>query len=117
MCEDFFNLRPRILFGFVAGLIVILSFAGCSKKNGQAVVLEKEHIAAREITPTPKTEPSASPTEPAASSDASTPSEEVVREMREGEIDVDGYVMKRMCEEPARIRGPWTTNDGSSTSK
>jgi hypothetical protein len=35
----------------MAGMAGILSFAGCWKKSGKAVVLEKEHIAAREITP------------------------------------------------------------------
>lgn len=80
MRENSSKLRPQVLLPFVARLIVILSFAGCSKKSGQAVVLEKEHVAAREITPTPKAELT-------ASSNASAPNEEEKpRELREDEI-------------------------------
>jgi hypothetical protein len=78
--------------GFVAGLILILSVAGCSKKSGSAVVLEKEHIAAKEIPPSPSPQQS-------ASSAASTPepAEVVVeeRELAEDEIVVNTYVMKK----------------------
>jgi hypothetical protein len=62
----------------------ILLVAGCQKKEGQAVVLSKEHIAAAE----PK--PSESPSE-------MTPPP--VREMARDEIAIDGVVMK------ARDRG------------
>jgi hypothetical protein len=58
--------------------------AGCQKKDGEAVVLSKEHIAAAE----PK------PSEPA--SELTPPP---VREMARDEIAVDGVVMK------ARDRG------------
>ena len=76
-----------------------VSVAGCWKKSGQAVVLEKEHIAAAEPTPTP--EPSA---EQSASPNGSTPSpsesaaEEVEyteRELAADEIEVGNYVMKK----------------------
>ena len=84
------------------GALVIWSAAGCNKKSGEALVLEKEHIAAREVTPTPKAEPSAIPTESTAStteatpgSDESTASEKVVTELHEDEVNVDGYVMKK----------------------
>ena len=42
MCRDSFKLTPRILLG----LVVILSFSGCSSISEPAVVLEKERIAA-----------------------------------------------------------------------
>ena len=84
----------------MAGLFVILSFASCWKKSGMAVVLEKEHIAAAEITPAPT--PAPDPDQAAGASKATpTPTEvasveEVpLRELREDEIDVDGYVMKK----------------------
>jgi hypothetical protein len=84
------------------GALVIWSAAGCNKKNGDAVVLEKEHIAIREASPTPNAESSASPTEatesatePVPGSDESTSSEKIVTELHEDEIDVDGYVMKK----------------------
>ena len=80
---------------FIAGLIVALSVAGCSKKSGVAVVLGKEHIDAREVTPVPDARASASPSAPVAGENASTPSEEIVRPMRADEVDVDGYVMKK----------------------
>lgn len=96
MRRDLFALRPRILLGFAAGLIVILSFAGCSKKSGTAVVLEKEHIAAREITPTPTAQQSASPSEPTPGpSELASQEEAKARELREDEIVVDTYVMKK----------------------
>jgi hypothetical protein len=95
MRRDFFKLRPRILLVFM-GVVVILSFAGCWKKSGKAVVLEKEHIAAREITPTPKAEQTASPSELTASSNGSaTNEEEKPRELDKDEIVVDTYVMKK----------------------
>jgi hypothetical protein len=62
------EMRPPFFLGFIAGLAVVLSFAGCEKKSGEAVVLEKEHIAAME-TP-PKNEQTASPTKSATNDDA-----------------------------------------------
>ena len=86
----------------VIGLIVVLGFASCNKKSGEAMVLAKEHIAAREPTPTPSAESSAIPTEPVASfteatpgSDESTSGEEVITELHEDEINVNGYVMMK----------------------
>jgi hypothetical protein len=96
MRRDFFKLRPRILLGFMAGMAVILSFAGCWKKSGKTVILEKEHIAARENTPTPKAEQTASPSELTASSNTSAPNvAEKRRELGKDEIVVDTYVMKK----------------------
>lgn len=95
MRRDFFKLRLQAGLCFGAGLIVVLSVTGCSKKSGVAVVLGKEHINAREAGPVSKAEASAGRNEPAISSNASIPSEGIVREMREDEIDVDGSVMKK----------------------
>jgi len=85
-------MRPRIFFGLVAIAIVGVSLTGCEKKSGQAVVLEKEHIAAKDIS-------SASPAPEPVDSSSPTPDDVVVyvtpREMAEDEIDVDGVVMKK----------------------
>lgn len=59
-----------------------VSFSGCEKKNGQAVVLAKEHIAtALPVADTRNAESTASPNEQP-------------RPMADDEIAVDGYVMK-----------------------
>jgi hypothetical protein len=90
-------MRPQTIFGFVAVMVASVSMVGCYKKNGPAVVLEKEHIAAAEPSPTPApgAEQSASPNS-STPIPGESPSEEVVyREMAEDEIDVDGYVMKK----------------------
>jgi hypothetical protein len=44
--------HPPLLF--VAGLAVILSFAGCEKKSGEAVILGKEFVPALKIAEAPK---------------------------------------------------------------
>ena len=110
MRRDSFKLRPRILLGFAAGLIMILAFAGCSRKSGQAAVLEKEHIAAREITPTPAAQQSASPGEPTPSPGQLAPEREYKpRMLAKDEIVVDTYVMKRdargTSRDPRAMRG------------
>jgi hypothetical protein len=89
-------MHSQVILGFIAGMAMILSFAGCSKKSGKAVVLEKEHIDAREITPTPIAQQSASPTEPTpGASELASREEEKPRELPEDEIVVDTYVMKK----------------------
>jgi hypothetical protein len=90
--------RPRILFASIAGLIATVGFAGCDKKSGSAMVLEKEHIAAKEITSTPGAHESLTPSSPSPTpgtngvvlSEDATP-----RELAEDEIVVDTYVMKK----------------------
>jgi hypothetical protein len=78
------------------GATVILGFAGCSKKSGEAVVLEKEHIAVSEITPTPTAQQSASPSAPTTGpSELASQKEEKHRELGKDEIVVDTYVMKK----------------------
>jgi hypothetical protein len=51
----FFKRHPPLLF--VAGLAVILSFAGCERKSGEAVVLGKEFVPALKIAETFKDQP------------------------------------------------------------
>jgi hypothetical protein len=67
------------LTGFLA-----LSIAGCSKKMGEAIVVTKEHIDARE--------PNTSSPSP---SDSPVKEESEIREMAPDEIDADGFVMKK----------------------
>ena len=83
----------------VAVIVASVSAAGCWKKSGQAVVLEKEYIAAAEPTPTPApaAEQSASPNG-SAPSPGKSPSEEVeyaTRELADDEVEVGNYVMKK----------------------
>ena len=59
--------------------LMILSLAGCEKRRDDAIVLEKEHIAAAEKTDV---------------TSSSTP-DTGIRSMRDDEITVDSYVMKR----------------------
>ena len=80
-------------------MVASVSLVGCWKKSGQAVVLEKEHIAAAEPTPTPApaAEQSASPNG-STPSPSESPAKEVeyeTRELAEDEIEVDTYVMKK----------------------
>ena len=75
----------------ISGMI-LLALAGCSRKSGEAVVLEKEHIAAAEIRQTP----SAAPGQSIASATplpASAANHEA--ELKPGEIVVNGYVMEK----------------------
>lgn len=91
-------MRPQVIFGLVAMMVASVSVTGCWKKSGQAVVLDKEHIAAAEITPTPSptAEQSASPKAPTPAPDELASQEEVpLRELAEDEIAVDTYVMKK----------------------
>ena len=68
--------------GCVFVLLVMISLVACEKKRGEAVVLTKEHIdAALPTAETPKTQSAPSP-------------DEQLRPMADGEIAVDGYVMK-----------------------
>jgi hypothetical protein len=76
-------------------LLVLLGVGGCTKKVGDAVLLEKEHIdAAAEpsSTPTPVTtssEIAVAPPSPTAST------ERIQTELAPDEIVVDTYVMKK----------------------
>jgi hypothetical protein len=81
-----FEMHSKVILGFIAGLVVILTFTGCEKKSGQAIVLEKEHIAVMEAPPK---EQAASPDKPA------TNDEQKLTELGKDEITVDTYVMKK----------------------
>jgi hypothetical protein len=91
LCETAFHPVQVV----VAGLI-ILGLAGCVRKSGEAVVLEKEHIAAAENRETPSAEPLNSITSPtvAPASEANDEAE-TAREIKPGEIVAGGYVMDK----------------------
>ena len=75
------------------GIALLLGFSGCWKKSGEAVVLAKEYIAAKEVTPTPAAEARATAT---ATPENSTEREEYARfEVSENEIVVEGHLMKK----------------------
>ena len=74
--------NPMLVRLALAGFLA-LSFTGCSKKTGQAIVVGKEHIDVREANLSP------APAESPAKEEAS------YREMAPDEIDVDGIVMKK----------------------
>jgi hypothetical protein len=87
-------MRLHVIFGLVAVMLASVSLAGCDRKNGQAVVLEKEHIAAKEVTSPPPE--SVNPSSPTPGANETVVYEEVpLRELAEDEIEVDTYVMKK----------------------
>jgi hypothetical protein len=77
----------RYIFPALFAMAIGLSLAGCSKKSGAAIVIDKEHLAAREVTPTPAAEPSPTSTKLAEN--------EEPRPLAKNEIEVDGIVMDR----------------------
>ena len=92
-------MHSQTIFGLVAVMVASAGLTGCWKKSGLAVVLEKEHIAAAEPTPTPApgAEQSASPNE-STPKPGKSPSEEVeytTRELADDEVEVGNYVMKK----------------------
>jgi len=93
-------MRPQVISGLVAVLVASVSIAGCYKKSGQALVLEKEHIAAKEITSTPVAQESVSPGSPTPGPDGVVIYE--ARELAEDEIEVDSHVMKKDAQGTAR---------------
>ena len=77
----------------MTALVVLLGAGGCTKKVGDAVVLEKEHIAATEPSPTPapvRTSSEITMTTPSPTA----PTEPLQTELAPDEIVVDTYVMK-----------------------
>ena len=66
----------------ILATFLIIGVTGCEKNSGQAVVLAKEHIDA------------APPTTETSNSQSARSSDEQIRPMADGEITVDGYVMK-----------------------
>ena len=90
-----FPIRPAV---FIAGSLLIVSLTGCSKKSAEAIVVDKEYIAAGEerVTPTPPSsasDPNATvanpPSSPAETDAVST------RPLAGDEIVVEDYVMKK----------------------
>jgi hypothetical protein len=106
-------MRSRTIFGLVAVIVASVSVTGCWKKGGEAVVLEKEHIAAAEPTPTPApaAEQSASPngSTPSPSESPANEVEYETRELAEDEIVVETYVMKKDAR--GTSRDPRATRD------
>jgi hypothetical protein len=94
-------LNPAVL---IAGLLLMAFLPGCSKESGEAIVVEKEYIAAGEELGTPMPGATAGPEEPVAtpvSPDAS-PSESgetveyaTARPLAEDEVVIGNYVMKK----------------------
>ena len=79
---------------FATALLVLLGASGCTKKVGDAVVLEKEHIDAAEASPIPT--PAAASTEIALAAPSATASTEPLQtELAPDDIVVDTYVMKK----------------------
>lgn len=54
----------RQLIALAAGFVLLFGFAGCRKRNSEAVIIGKEYVAAMEISTTPKADNNASPIEP-----------------------------------------------------
>jgi hypothetical protein len=86
--------RPSLVPRFAVVFFLALSCAACAKKQGKAIVVEKEHIDSAEI------KPSASPEGSAANGKQETLNspageEPVIQEMAPDEIAVDSYVMKK----------------------
>jgi hypothetical protein len=86
--------RIRVSLLCAAALLASLGLGGCTKKVGDAVVLEKEHIDAAEPSPTPSPQTRSSEIAIAAPS-PSPVSEPVQAELAPDEIVVDTYVMKK----------------------
>jgi hypothetical protein len=73
-------------------VIAAVSITACTKKGGDAVVLEKEHIDAADRFPSATPSPQAAEqTTPGATAT----SEPVERELAAGEIVVEAFVMKK----------------------
>lgn len=80
-----------------AVLFAAVHLAGCSKKNGEAIVEDKEHIDAGDpiVTPTPGASVPAAEATPAASPQESPDENHEAPPLAEDEIVVDTYVMKK----------------------
>ncbi len=95
--------RPALSAAALTGAVAVM-VAGCTRNVGDAVVLEKEHIAAAEPSPTPKPTPTpdASLIRKEGGTDAAKPppsespvAEEAQTELAPDEVAVDSYVMKK----------------------
>ena len=90
------NVSVTGILGLVTGLVFIFAVLGCDKKRGEAVVIEKEHIAAKEIQDTPSSETPVPAAEAAPNYDE--------RPLKPGEITVGPYVM--LAEDRGTSRDP-----------
>lgn len=93
-----FPLNPAV---FIAGPLLMALFTGCSKESGEAIVEEKEYIAAGEELGTPTPAPATSPAEQDATA-AASPSESgetaeyaTAKPLAKDEIAIGNYVMKK----------------------
>jgi hypothetical protein len=86
-------LARRIAAGFVVGLLAIFGFAGCDKKVGDAIILSKEHIAAK-ISATPGEPSSSAAASTSTASESQGDAEETATGLAGGTIAVGPYIMK-----------------------
>ena len=94
----------EVMLRFFALMLLILPLTGCERKYVEAVVLEKEHIAAKDPTPTPTEVPALATPEASVSpepepqelaKDESATPEPQPTELAPDEVDVNGVVMKK----------------------
>ena len=78
-------MHSKVFLGIIVGFVVILGLAGCEKKSGQAIVLEKEHIAIMEVPPKKQ----------ATDSNKSANDAAKVTEIGPDDITVDAYVINK----------------------
>lgn len=78
--------RGFVPLRIIAAVGLALALAGCSKKSGEAIVVSKEHIDAREPDPSPS---------PGGQSQTEEEPVYSEREMAPDEIVVEGHVMKK----------------------
>jgi hypothetical protein len=78
-------------------LLVAAGFGGCDKKRSEAIVIDKEHIDAAEIQPSPSPEPKAetTPEVPEKSPAPDGPGYSEAKPVAADEIALDGRVMKK----------------------
>lgn len=74
-------------------VLAAVSISACSKKSGEAVVLEKEHIDAAD--PYPSVTPSPTVAGQATATPTATEPEYTERELAADEVVVDTFVMKK----------------------
>lgn len=89
--------RAAFLSVRLAAVLAVIYLAGCSKKSGEAIVQDKEHIDAGDPppTPTPGASVTAAEASPAASPQESADEIHEAPPLAEDEIVVDTYVMKK----------------------
>ncbi len=90
-------------------ILVALSIAACSKKSGDAVVLEKEHIDAADPYPSVTPSPTASNETGSTESRPAETAQYIERELAADEVVVDTFVMKK------EVRGTKKDPRASST--